>query len=158
MRDNVIRTLAEARAHDRRRRALVEVPGELVPVVIALTRVLREPFEREPARRPEPRRPLRRPDRNPRRGGGVVVTNIGPRSQAAAAGMARGDVLLRYGGIPIDGARSLRRLAERSGAGGATSERIIIEGMRGPTEMRFEVRGGPLGMTVGALFPSRRLP
>ncbi len=146
---NVIRTLTEARAHDRRRPALVEVPGELAPVVVALTRVLRQPFERDPAGRVGPRRPPRRPDRDGRPTG-VIVTNIGPGSQAAVAGMARGDVLLRYDGVPIDGPGRLRRLAERGG-----TSRHIVDGMRGPTEMRFEVRGGSLGMTVCALFPSR---
>jgi S1-C subfamily serine protease len=155
MRVNVIRTVEEARAHDRRRSALVEVPGELVPVVVALTRVLRVPIERDPGRRAGPRRPSPRPDRD-RRPGGVVVTNIGPGSQAAKAGMARGDILLRYDGVPIDRPGRLKRLAERLAPGGGASGRVVIEGMRGPTELRFEVRGGPLGMTVSALYPSRR--
>jgi len=156
MRSDVVRSLEEARAHDRRTPALVEVPGELVHVVVSLIKVLREPADANPSRSIRARRPWRPVPRHDldRRLGGVIVTNIGPGSQAAVAGMARGDMLLRYDGVPINQPEQLKRLTRRRAPGGAASGRVVIDAMRGPTELHFEVHGGSLGITVSGLFTS----
>jgi len=79
---------------------------------------------------------------------GLIVTNIGPGSQAARAGMARGDVLLRYDGVELDGAGMLRHLAKRHTQGASVSKTIAIEAARGSKDVSFEVHGGCLGITV----------
>jgi hypothetical protein len=129
----VIRTREEAKAHNPHEFALIEVPGQWLPVVMALIKSL-------------PRTPSKYSD------SGLVVTNIGPGSQAARAGMARGDVLLRYDGVRLDSAATLKHLTKRFTQGAASSKRIIIDATRGEKKLHFEVRGGRLGITVGASF------
>lgn len=79
------------------------------------------------------------------RHGGLLVTNVGPASRAAAAGIARGDVLLRYNGVPLDSPESLKRLTSRTGSG---QRQLTVEAMRRARELTFEVAPGPLGITV----------
>jgi membrane-associated protease RseP (regulator of RpoE activity) len=106
-------------------RALIEVPGEWAHHVVALVKSSQE-F----------------------RHSGLLVTNIGPGSQAARAGMQCGDVLLRFGGQELDSAATLRRLTKTYSHGTAAQKPTLIEAARGAEDIEFEVFGGKLGITV----------
>ena len=82
---------------------------------------------------------------------GLVVTNVGPTSQAATAGIARGDVLLRYDGVPLENPEQLRRL-EGVAAQGEKIRQAALEAARGAREMTFTVTPGRLGITVSPLL------
>jgi hypothetical protein len=82
---------------------------------------------------------------------GLLVTNVGPASRAAAAGIARGDVLLRCDGVSLDSVESLKRLTSRSPQSGGAKE-LTVEALRGADEMTFQVAAGPLGITVSPLL------
>ena len=90
---------------------------------------------------------------------GLLVTNVGPSSQAASAGIERGDVLLRYDGVPLETIEQLRNL-EGVAPQGETPRRVTVEGVRGAREVTFTVTAGRLGITVSALLhrlrPRRR--
>ena len=105
-------------------RALVEVPGEWAHSVLALVRSSQE-F----------------------RNSGLLVTNIGPGSQAARTGMKCGDVLLRFDGQELDSTATLRRLTKIYTQGTAPQKPILIEAARGAEDIEFEVFGGKLGIT-----------
>jgi hypothetical protein len=81
---------------------------------------------------------------------GLLVTNVGPASRAVAAGIARGDVLLRCNGVSLEDVESLKRLASRTTAGG--ERKLTVEAVRGDQEMTFKVAAGPLGITVSPLL------
>jgi S1-C subfamily serine protease len=82
------------------------------------------------------------------KGKGVVVTNIGPRSAGAAAGLARGDVLLRYDGTELTSAGTLAQLTARS-----AGERVIrIDALRGTQPLHFDVPAGKLGIKVNSIL------
>jgi hypothetical protein len=104
---------------------LVEIPGEKAHAVFALVKISQE-----------------------YRHNGLIVTNIGPASQGARAGMARGDVLLRYAGVELDSAGTLRHLIKRHTQGAELSKTVIVEAVRGSEDLSFEVCGGRLGITV----------
>ena len=129
MNSPVIRTWQDAREHDRAEPALVEVPGEWEQALIALIEASAE-----------------------HRHTGLMVTNIGPGSQAAKAGMATGDVLLRYNGVQLDDVDTLRGLTKGRSYDAAAPGKAIIEAVRGSQEVQFEVSGGPLGITISALL------
>lgn len=82
---------------------------------------------------------------------GLLVTNVGPSSQAATAGIERGDVLLRYDGVPLENAERLTSL-EGVAAQGETPRQVALEAVRGAREMTFAVPAGRLGITVSALL------
>lgn len=128
----VIRDSDDARGYRRHDRVLVEIPREWARGVVSLIKVSDE-----------------------YRHGGLLVTNVGPTGQAAIAGVARGDVLLRYDGDQLDSAETLARLASRPMQGGAT-----LEALRGAQELTFKLAGGRLDITVSPLLhsfgPSRR--
>jgi C-terminal processing protease CtpA/Prc len=88
---------------------------------------------------------------NEYRDGGLLVTNVGPNSQAASAGIERGDVLLRYDGVPLEDAQRLRNL-EGITSRGAAPRQVPLEAVRGAREMTFTVTGGRLGITVSAML------
>jgi len=121
---------------------LVEVPGQWAHSVVLLIQASQE-----------------------HRHGGLMVTNVGRGSHGARAGMARGDVLLRYHGQELDSVRTLQRLIEAH-HDASSKKPIRIEAARGPEDLVFEVPGGPLGITVSPLLPrseistsrSRRIP
>ena len=106
---------------------LVEIPGQWAHSVVSLIQASQE-----------------------HRHGGLMVTNVGPGSHGARAGMARGDVLLRYDGLELDSVTTLRRLTEAHHA--STKKLIRIEAARGPEDLVFEVLGGSLGITVSPLL------
>jgi hypothetical protein len=108
---------------------LVAVPGRWVLSAIALIRASRE-FRKS----------------------SLFVTNVGPGSQAARAGIVRGDVMLRYDGRDLDDALALRRLTKIHTQGSAARKPIRIEVARGRQNLTFEVRGGRLGITVSPLL------
>jgi membrane-associated protease RseP (regulator of RpoE activity) len=112
--------------------ALVEVPGEWVHGVVALVRASQE-F----------------------RHSGLMVTNVGPHSEAARSGMRRGDVLLRYDGQELDQVATLRRLTSAYAQGASAQKRIAIEAARGTDDVVFDVSGGKLGITLSPLLYRR---
>jgi hypothetical protein len=105
--------------------ALLQVPGEWAHAVVSLVKTSEE-----------------------HRHNGLIVTNIGPGSQGARAGMVRGDVLLRYDGVEIDRVETLRHLEKRHTQGGEVSRTVSIDAARGSEDLSFEVHGGRLGITV----------
>jgi S1-C subfamily serine protease len=135
----IVRNQEEAKAHSQDDPALVEVPGKYVAGVVRLIGMLLEPGQDEVGRTIKALRNLG--------GKGVIVTNIGPASRAATAGMARGDVLLRYDGVQLGGFQKLSNLTRRTDP----SKRVTVDAFRGAHELRFEVDGGPLGITVHRL-------
>jgi hypothetical protein len=82
---------------------------------------------------------------------GLLVTNVGPSSQAAAAGLERGDVLLRYDGVPLESAEQLTNLASVPAQGEAPRQ-VALEAVRGAREMTLTVAAGRLGITVSPLL------
>jgi hypothetical protein len=136
----MIRSWQGANEHNPHESALVKVPALWVGAVSSLVQILRE---------------------HPKTG--LLVTNVGPHSLAGKAGIARGDLLLRYGGVELHKSSTLRRLAEKTEAshigtkrkkagGGRKNGQVVIEALRSGKEMRFKVQKGPLGITVSALF------
>jgi len=81
---------------------------------------------------------------------GLLVTSVGPNGQAATAGIERGDVLLRYDGVPLDTAKRLTSLAGVEAQG--ETPQVALEAVRGGQEMTFAVPAGRLGITVSALL------
>jgi hypothetical protein len=81
---------------------------------------------------------------------GLLVTNVGPRSQATAAGIERGDVLLRYNGVPLETADRLTSL--EGVAAQHETPQLALEAVRGAREMTFTVPAGRLGITVSPLL------
>ena len=112
-----------------RESALVEVPGKWAESVVSLIQASRE-----------------------YRHAGLMVTNVGPGSQGARAGMVRGDVLLRYDGQELESAATLRRLTRIHTQGAAARKAIRIEAARATEDVTFEVLGGQLGITVSPLL------
>ena len=133
MPQDVIRTWADARGLDPRSVVLLETPGEWVRGVVGLL-ALSEEF----------------------RDTGLIVTNVGPTGAAARAGIARGDVLLRYDGVDLDTVARLRELAGRAALGGDSFSQI--EAIRGNRERQFKVAAGRLGVTVSAALHRLKLP
>ncbi len=82
---------------------------------------------------------------------GLLVTNVGPRSPAALAGIERGDVLLRYDGVPLETAERLISI-ESVVAQGETTRQVPLEAVRGTREITFTVPAGRLGITVSPLL------
>jgi S1-C subfamily serine protease len=133
MQPRVIKSRKAAEAHNPHEPGLVLVPGKWVPAVVSFMSVLQK-----------------------HRNTGLIVTNVGPNSAAAHAGIARGDVLLRCDGAPLDRVFKLRRMIGAPAREGADSERrMVIEAVRGKNELRFEVPASRLGMTVSSLLRSR---
>ena len=91
-------------AHVEREPVFVEVPGEWAHAVFALVKISEE-----------------------HRHNGLIVTNIGPGSQGTRAGMARGDVLLRYEGVELDSTRTLRHLTKRHTQGAGLSKTVTLD-------------------------------
>lgn len=133
MKRQVVRSQEDARRHIPYEPALIEVPGVWVHAVVSLIRAS-EKYRHH----------------------GLLVTNVGPGGEAARVGMARGDLLLRYEHVRLDRPEALRdltrRFAERHGA----SKTAVIEAIRGSKEVRFEVAGGRLGVTVSPLLHRSR--
>jgi hypothetical protein len=124
--------LGDARGHSRHRIALVVTPPELGRGIASLIKVSDE-----------------------YRDVGLLVTNVGPSSQAATAGIERGDVLLRYAGVPLENAEQLRRL-EGDTAQGETTRQVPLDAVRGAREMTLTVAAGRLGITVSSLLHRSR--
>ena len=82
---------------------------------------------------------------------GLLVTNVGPNSQAANARIERGDVLLRYDGVPLEKAEQLKSL-EGVPAQGEAHRQVALEAVRGARELTLAVPAGHLGITVSALL------
>jgi S1-C subfamily serine protease len=135
----VVRNQKDAQAHDPDKPALVEVPGKRVSAVVALIEAMQNPGDNEVGETIKALRTLEHI--------GALVTNIGPYSQAAKAGLARGDVLLRYDERQIGKPETLISLTKRTEA----SKRVAVQARRGAQELRFEVFGGRLGITISPL-------
>ena len=118
----------DARGHSRRSLALVITPPEWARGIASLIKVSAE-----------------------YRDVGLLVTNVGPRSQAAAAGLERGDVLLRYDGVPLENADQLTNLEGVPGHGEAPRQ-VTLEAVRGARELTVTVAAGRLGITVSPLL------
>jgi hypothetical protein len=134
----VIRSWDDCITHIWRGPTFVEVPGEWAHAVYSLVKISGEYRQH-----------------------GLIVTNVGPDSQAAKAGIARGDVLLRYDGVELEGAGMLRQLAKHHTQGISASKTIVIEAARSSKDVSFEVQGGRLGITVSPSlyrFKPIRLP
>jgi S1-C subfamily serine protease len=54
---------------------------------------------------------------------GLIVTNVGPGSQAARVGIVRGDVLLRYDGVELDSATAFETPYTKRNTQGAEASR-----------------------------------
>lgn len=72
----------------------------------------------------------------------VKVTNVVIGGNAAAAGMQRGDLILRYNGRAALGTRALRDLVDASNA----EETVTIVVERGKDQLQLTAQGGPLGI------------
>jgi hypothetical protein len=129
----VVRKWIDAQALKPGERALVEVPAEHAAGLLAVVSLSDE-----------------------YRHCGLLVTNVGPDSPAAHAGMTRGDVLLRYAGVELDSPATLRRLERRQAQGGRQLAKI--EALRAELEIEFETAGGRLGVTVAPLLHRLTLP
>ncbi len=81
---------------------------------------------------------------------GLFVTNVGPNSEAATRGLDRGDVLLRYGGVPLLSGAQLRDLEKAFERRGSVS--VDIEAVRGQRELTVSASPGRLGITVSPLL------
>lgn len=125
----VFHSWEECPPRPRAKSVLVEVPGKLAHSFVSLIKVSQD-----------------------YRHGGLMVTNVGPGGQGARAGIARGDVLLRYEGQELKGAATLRRLAKAYTQGADARKPITIEAVRGTDDIAFEVVGGDLGITVSPLL------
>jgi hypothetical protein len=124
----VIRRGDDARGHSRPRLALVVTPREWARGIAWLIKVSDE-----------------------YRDVGLLVTNVGPSSQAATAGIERGDVLLRYDGVQLENVEQLTSL-EGVPAQGETPRQVALEAVRGAREMTLTVAAGRLGVTVSPLL------
>jgi orotate phosphoribosyltransferase len=124
MKRRVVRTREDATAHIPYEPALIEVPGQWIEAVVSLIDISKKHKRR-----------------------GLLVTNIGPDSRAAKAGMIRGDLLLRYRQVRLDRVETLRRLTRRH-----SSSKVTIDAVRGDQQLRFEVPQGRLGITVSRLL------
>jgi hypothetical protein len=89
---------------------------------------------------------------------GLLVTNIGPGSQAARAGLRCGDVLLRFNGQELDSPATLRRLTKSYTQGAAAKKPILVQAARGTQDIEVPVYGGKLGITVSRLLYRRDVP
>jgi membrane-associated protease RseP (regulator of RpoE activity) len=133
----VIRTVAEPVRLRRNEVAFVEIPTQWAGAVAAVIKMSDE-----------------------YRNVGLLVTNVGPATHAAAAGIGRGDVLLRADGISLDSAESLRRVTSRADGNHKSARVLTVEALRGTQEITFKPASGPLGVTVSPLLhrsgPARR--
>jgi S1-C subfamily serine protease len=118
----VVRNWDDARGYGPQDRVLVEVEREWARAVVSLIKMSDE-----------------------YRHVGLLVINVGPTSRAAIAGVARGDMLLRYNGVQLDNAETLRDLTVRAMQDYEPRKRVALEALRGAHEMTFEVEGGALG-------------
>jgi hypothetical protein len=125
----VVRNWGDARGYGPQDRVLVGVPREWAPAVASLIKISDE-----------------------HRHVGLLVINVGPTSRAAIAGVARGDVLLRYNSVQLDDAETLRRVTVRGMQDYEPRKRVALEALRGAHEMTFEVERGELGITVSPLL------
>jgi membrane-associated protease RseP (regulator of RpoE activity) len=108
---------------------LVEVPGKWTQGVVSLIKASQE-FRQS----------------------GLMVTNVGPGSQGARAGMVPGDVLLRYEGQELESVATLRNISRAYTQGALANKALKIEAARGSEDLAFEVLGGHLGITVSPLL------
>jgi C-terminal processing protease CtpA/Prc len=118
----------DARGHSRHRLALVVTPPEWARGIALLIKVSDE-----------------------YRDVGLLVTSVGPGGQAANAGIERGDVLLRYDGVPLEHAEQLTSL-EGVPTQGEAPRQVVLEAVRGAREMTLTVAAGRLGITVSPLL------
>jgi S1-C subfamily serine protease len=125
----VISSWTHAKRHNPSEPALLEVPGEWVGALTALLKLSVE-----------------------HRHNGLLVTKNPQQRQAAKAGIARGDVLLRYNGVELDRVRTLRALAKKYARPEHGPEAVTIEASRGSDEISFKLSGGNLGITVSELL------
>jgi hypothetical protein len=135
----IVRGLDEAAGHNKDYPAFVEVPGKYVAGLVKLLETIRHPGQASVSAAINALDTLEQK--------GVVVTNIGPKSQAAKAGMARGDQILRYNGVQLGGSEKLKDVIRRIGP----SKRVTLDAVRRGKKLAFEVHGGPLGITVQRL-------
>jgi serine protease Do len=61
---------------------------------------------------------------------GALVSDFLPGSPAEAAGLSNGDIVLRFGGVRVDGPAELRNLVARSTPGAKVSVEILRDGRR----------------------------
>jgi tetratricopeptide (TPR) repeat protein len=86
--------------------------------------------------------------------GGVLITSVQPGSQAEKAGIAPGDILIRYGTTRLDKPATLQSLAKSTDAGKA----VTLEALRGATKLVFRIHGGLLGVGVDDVPPKPVAP
>jgi len=78
---------------------------------------------------------------------GVLVLEALPDTQAAAAGLRRGDILLRYAGAALDTTEGLVAATRRAPAGTP----VVLELLRDGTPHRVELAPGPIGVRIAAV-------
>ena len=83
---------------------------------------------------------------------GVVVTNISPESQAAAAGLRRGDVLTRYDDMALSGLDCLRDAMSKIDP--KTATRVVLTLDREGASHEVTIKPGPLGVHLAPEPPS----
>jgi tetratricopeptide (TPR) repeat protein len=77
--------------------------------------------------------------------GFVYVIEVNPTGQAAKLGVKPGDILLDYAGTRLDSVATLTRLTSAS----APSSRVTMNALRGANKLRFDAKGGLLGILHG---------
>jgi hypothetical protein len=87
-------------------------------------------------------------------GGGVAVTGVQPGDQAEKAGLAVGDILVRYDQTRLDKVDTFLPLVHATDA----AKPVTLEILRGAQKLTVQVHGGLLGITIKDLPPDPFAP
>jgi len=80
----------------------------------------------------------------------VVVMRLGPKGQAKALGVKRGDAILTYGGQEIHGRADLRAAKQQTTK--AERKEIPVVFRRGDEQIELLFESGPLGINIGVRY------
>lgn len=86
--------------------------------------------------------------------GGALVTEVEAEGEGGEAGIAPGDIVLRYGVTRVDRPLTLEQLAK----GTEPSVAVKLELVRGAQKLTVQVHGGPLGVELANLPSSPPAP